>query len=66
MNYPYHIQKQLDNDNYHEQCALCCCIPYISLIVGLNLPLAYYAFYFFINYFLIFKSINYWFKYNFL
>ena len=27
MNYPYHIQKLLDDGNYHEQCTLCFCIP---------------------------------------
>ena len=27
MNYPYDIQKHLDDDNYQEQCTLCCCIP---------------------------------------
>ena len=27
MNYPYYIQKQLDDGNYDEQCTLCCCIP---------------------------------------
>ena len=27
MNYPYHIQKILDDGNYQEQCSICCCIP---------------------------------------
>lgn len=37
MNYPYHIQKQLDDDNYHEQCTFCCCFPLYFFNCGCKL-----------------------------
>ena len=37
MNYPYNIQKQLDDGNYHEQCTLCCCIPLYFFNCGFKL-----------------------------
>ena len=37
MNYPYDIQKILDDDNYHEQCTICCCIPLYFFNCGFKL-----------------------------
>lgn len=37
MNYPYHIQKDLDDGNYQEQCTLCCCIPLYFFNCGFKL-----------------------------
>lgn len=37
MNYPYHIQKHLDDGNYREQCTLCCCIPLYFFSCGFTL-----------------------------
>jgi hypothetical protein len=37
MNYPYHIQKELDDGNYHEQCTLCCYIPLYFFNCGFKL-----------------------------
>ena len=36
MQYPYYIQKQLDEENYQEQCTVCCCIPLYFYNCGLN------------------------------
>ena len=37
MNYPYHIQKDLDDGNYQEQCTICCCIPLYFFNCGFRL-----------------------------
>ncbi len=36
MNYPYKIQKNLD-DNYQEQCTVCFCIPMYFFNCGFKL-----------------------------
>jgi hypothetical protein len=36
MNYPYHIQKKLD-DNYQVQFTICCCIPLYLFNCGFKL-----------------------------
>ena len=36
MNYPYHIQKHLEDGNYQEQCSLCCCIPLYFFNCGIK------------------------------
>jgi hypothetical protein len=37
MQYPYYIQKQLDEENYQEQCTVCCCIPLYFFNCGFKL-----------------------------
>ena len=37
MNYPYHIQTDLDDGNYQEQCTICCCIPLYFFNCGFKL-----------------------------
>ncbi len=37
MNYPYDIQKDLDDGNYHELCTICCCIPLYFFNCGFKL-----------------------------
>jgi hypothetical protein len=37
IKYPYYIQKDLDDENYQEQCTICCCIPLYFFNCGFKL-----------------------------
>jgi len=37
IQYPYQIQQKIHDNNYREQCTICCCIPLYFFNCGFKL-----------------------------